>query len=176
MMMYCKNDERDKAIKKLTRRGTDKYLQESYDMASGEKDSKEVSIHAAFNIADYVHYAGKQCFINMNLLRTFENSHIDGAHRTPTYYHPYKEKMKEVVVLEIPKGFRVAHLPAAAKGSVDGLWSYSVKYKSDGKTIKLIKEYELNTMEVKHTQFAANNKMVDDLKKIYKESVVLTAK
>ncbi len=118
---------------------------------------------------------GKQYYINMNLQREFQNKHIDTSGRTVAYYYPFKEKKQEVIVLDIPKGYRVAHLPKAEHASIDGLWGYTITYKADKKKVTLIKDYELNTLTANAHQFADNNKMVDGLKEIYKESVVLTA-
>lgn len=175
MMMYNKGDDRDKAIKALTQRGTDKYRQTSYDVNVSDTGDKAIAINGIFEIDDYVHRAGKEYYINMNLKKTFADKHIDSKDRTVAYHYPCKEKTSEVVVMEIPKGFRVTHLPAPAKGGVDGLWGYSISYKTDKKTITLTKEYELNTLTAGPRLFDANNKMVDDLKKIYRETVVLTA-
>jgi hypothetical protein len=133
-------------------------------------------LKATYAIDDYVQQVGKKSYINMNVLHTFEDKWIDAESRTVPYYNDYKLKKKEIVELEIPKGYKVAYLPASAKGGADGLWNYTITYKADAKKITLTKEYELNTLAIKPAQFAAHNKMVDDLKKQYKESVALTTK
>ena len=175
MMMYHKNDDRDKAIKAFTRRGSDKYRQIRYDILASCKGNKEVSVTADFAIDDYVQKAGNQYYINMNVKRTFEDKQVETGGRKVPCYFDYKEKIKEVVSLYIPKGYHIAHIPSSAHGSVDGLWNYSISYKTDNKKIILIKQYELNTLIENPGQFDDNNKMVDDLKKQYKESVVLAA-
>jgi hypothetical protein len=38
-----------------------------------------------------------------------------------------------------------------------------------------MKEFEMNTLYVKPEQFEENNKLVMDLRKQYKESIILTA-
>ena len=175
MMMYNKNEDREKKIRALARRGTDKYHQDKYTVSVSDTAGKEVSILTAFSVEDYVRKAGKQYFVNMNIKRSFADRHIDATDRTTPYYYPYKEKTKEVVVLELPKGYRVAHVPAPTKGTVDGMWNYTISYKAEKDMVTLTKEYELNTLTANSKQIAANNKMVDDLKKAYRETVVLTA-
>jgi transglutaminase-like putative cysteine protease len=174
-LMYRKNDDREKYIKSLTERGSDKYLQARYDLAASDTGSKSINIVSDFSLEDHVQKAGKQYFVNLNLDRLFADKYIDTRDRTVPYFFKYKGKTSEVVTLEIPKGYKVAHLPPAAHGSIDGLWSYTVTYKADKKNITLIKEYELNSLTVAQNKFADNNKMVDGLKNIYKESVVLSA-
>jgi hypothetical protein len=92
-------------------------------------------------------------------------------------FNDYKQNIREVVVLDIPKGYKVAHVPPAAKANVNGLWGYNIAYKVDNKNrkITLVKEYHVNTLAVTPQQFAENNKMVAELKDQYKESVLLTA-
>jgi hypothetical protein len=112
--------------------------------------------------------------VNLNLLHYFEDNCIDTKDRTVPSYFDYKASRKEVVVLDIPKGYHVKHLPPATKNAIDGLWTYSISYIADKDKITLTKEYELNTLAINADKFADNNKMVDGLKKVYKESVVLT--
>lgn len=175
MEMYLKGDDLDKAVKSLTARGSDKYQQTKNVVNAGKTANKDAMIEAGFTIEDYVQNVGKQYIVNMNVKRTFEDEHIDTEGRNVPCYYDYKHKAKEVVVLDIPKGYRVAHLPASAHGSVDGLWNYKITYKADKSKITLVKEYELNATSAAPALFASNNKMVDDLRKLYKESVVLTA-
>lgn len=175
MAMHNQKEEREKAIKEITGRGSNKYTQGKFDVNASQTGGKDVTISSDFSIDDYVQKVGKQCYINMNLNRDYENKLIDTKGRKVPYFNDYKEKKKEIVVLEIPKGYRVAHLPPAATGAADGLWAYKISYKADGRKITLTKEYELKTLSISPKQFADNNKLVDNLKKNYNESVVLTA-
>jgi len=176
-LRYFKNEERDKLVKEMMERGSNKYLQSQYKISYPDSVTKEMNIAADFTIDNYVNNAGKQYYINMNLTREFENLHIKTEDRTIPYYLNYKKKIKEVVVLDVPKGYKITYVPPAAKGKTDGLWSYNIAYTvaKDKKTITLVKEYELNTLAIQPKSFADNNKMVDAVKKAYKESVVLTA-
>ena len=177
MMMYRKEEEREKAIKALTSRGSNKYIQTKYDVTANETGNKDAAISSDFTLEDYVQQVGKQCFVNMNLKHTFEDKHINTEDRKVASFNDYKQNIKEVVVMDIPKGYKVSHVPAAATGKVDGLWGYSIAYKVDNKNhkITLVKEYHVDTLAVSPQQFAGNNKMVADLKTQYKESVLLTA-
>jgi transglutaminase-like putative cysteine protease len=178
MMMYRKNDEREKAIKALTERGSNKYVQTSYNVMATENGDKDISVNSSFTIDNYVQQVKKETYINMNLKHTFEDMYINTEDRKVPYYNDYKEHIREVVVMDIPKDYRVTHIPAPSRGGADGLWSYSISYKVDAKNRRVIltKEYTLNTMQIRPGQFATNNKLVDDLKKQYKETVTLSAK
>jgi hypothetical protein len=171
---YRKKDERDKLVRKVTERGSNKYLVNKYDVFANDKDSKDVFINTDFTIGDYVQQVGKKYYVNMNLNHPFEGDRINDADRKVSYYHDYKNKITEVVTLDIPKGYRVSYLPKNAQGSARGLWNFKISYKSQAGKIMLVKEYELNTLAVNSDEFADNNKTVDALRKACKESVVLT--
>ncbi len=174
--MYIKGDDWDKEVLSLTERGSDKYRKDKHAVYTGLTPDKSATIEAEFTVDDYVHKAGKQTYINMNVRHTFEDNRIDTEDRNFPVYFNYQHLTKEVVVLEIPKGYKVSYLPKSSQGSVDGLWSYKITYKAEKNKITLIKEYELSALAASPKMFAANNKMVDELKKQYRETVVLTGK
>lgn len=177
LQMYTKDkQEREKIVKKLTGRGSDKFLLDEYKLKVKDTGNKDIAIIGDFTVGDYVRYLKKDVIVNMNLLRTFEDDYVDTTGRKAAWYHDYKNVRKEVVVMEIPAGYKVTYLPKNASGKLDDMWSYNITYKNDGKFITLTKEYTLNTLTVAPKYFAANNGAINALEKQYKESVVLTAK
>lgn len=172
----AKGDEADKLFRKVTMKGSNKYHLKKHDISITDEKNKTVALNAEFAIPDYMQQAGKERYINMHITKRFEDDRINEPARKVNYYFPYQEKIKEVVELELPKGWRVTYLPKNAEGTVDGVLAYKISYKNDGKKITLTKEYALKTMSIAPAQFAATNKAIDDLKRIYKETVVLTAK
>ncbi len=173
LAMNRDKEEKRRMMKRLTERGTDRYELVKYAVNTANNNDKDLLINADFEVDNYVRYAGKECIVNMNVLRNGQDR-IDTKDRVAASYHDHKEKQKEVVVLAIPKGYKVKYLPKATKGALGDLWNYSVSYKADKKSITLTKTYERNTLAIGTDKFAENNKMADELKKVYKESVVLT--
>ncbi len=175
VMNYLKEKDRDKAIRGLLLRGSDKYKLAKYDVNADETGNKNAVLTADFRIEDYAQKVGKEYYVNMNLDRKFGDQRMNDSERKVGYLYPNKEKTKEIVVLDIPEGYKVTHLPAEAHGGLDGVWNYKISYKADKKKIVLTKEYELQSLSLSEKQFAQNNKVIDDLNHVYKESVVLTA-
>ena len=173
---YLKEKDRDDYIRKMLARGSDKFHQLKYDIKTSEKGNKDAMLVADFTVEDYAHKVGKEYIVNMNLNRTFGDERMNDSERKVGYYYPYKEKTKQVVVLDIPEGYKVTHLPPSAHGGLEGVWSYNISYKADKKQIVLVKEYEQQALSLSPKQFANNNKIIDELNHEYKESVVLTAK
>ena len=169
-------EEREKIVRILAARGSDKFLLENYKLKTKETGNKDIIMSGNFTVGNYIHHLKKDVIVNMNILRHFEDDYIDTTDRKAAWYHDYKNLQKEVVILEIPKNYKVTYLPKNASGKLDDKWSYIITYKNDGKNIILTKEYKLNTMVVPPSKFVENNKAIVALENQYKESVVLTAK
>ena len=175
ILNYLKEEDRDKAMRMRLGRGADNYKQIKYEVTANETGSKDATVTADFNLQNYAHIVGKEYYVNLNLDRKFGNQRMNDTERNVGYYYPNKEKVEEVVMLDIPEGYKVTHLPGEAHGGLDGVWSYKISYKADKKKIILTKEYELQSLSLSDKEFAKNNKIIDDLNHAYKESVVLTA-
>jgi hypothetical protein len=159
-------------------RGNPNFVVSHYDINASKSGNKDLNMSTNYTMKNYVQRVKKDVFMNMNVKTTFSENQVNDLNRKIPVYLEYKRIIKETVTLNVPKGHRVTYLPKPAKGGVDGLWSYNISYKADTKnnTVTLTKEYELKTMSIKPEQFAANNKLVDELNQQYKETVVLTAK
>ncbi len=173
---YVKGKDLDDMVRTRLMRGSDNFTQVKYELNTTNKGNKDAGLNATFTVGEYAHKVGKDYVVNMNLARTYKNLRMNDSERKVGYFFPYKEKVKEVVVLDIPEGYKVTHMPADAHGGMDGVWQYNISYKADKKQVVLTKEYQLQSLSLGADKFAANNKIVDQLNKEYKESVILTAK
>lgn len=178
MALINREYEKDKYIKHLLDRGNSNFVIQSYNINTSHSGRKDASVDARFTLGGYVQQVKREHYVNLNLLRTMEDSRVNDENRNVAYYFPYKETIKETVTLNVPKGYSVSHIPKSAKGGKADLWTYSISYKYDARTrtITLTKEYVLNTMKIEPKQFEEHNRLVDELKKQYKETVVLTGK
>jgi hypothetical protein len=149
---------------------------DEYNLKMDENGNKDLGVNGKFTIGGYATKLGKDYIVNMNVTRRFDNDYIDTVERNVAWYFDYKNKVKDVVVLDIPEGYKVKYLPANAKGGYNDMWNYSITYKNDGKQITLTREYTLNTLSINRQHFAGHNKAIKELQKNYKESVILTAK
>lgn len=172
-----RKEEQDKLVRSLLRKGNNHFLVSNYDITEGDDAEKTVSVTADYTIKGYAQWVKKTCYINMNLKRTFADLRETEPNRNVPMYLDDKRKIEEVVVLNIPKGYRVVSVPKNKKGGEKDLYTYSITYKTDARnhTVTLTKAYELNTMKIMPAKFAALNKLTDELDNQYKETVVLTA-
>ena len=174
-MMYKKNKDVENWVRELTLKGSNKYVQNSYQFTKSDTGNKDCRITADFKIDDYVQKIDKEYYINMNVDRYMEQSNIDTEGRNIGVFYKYDNTVKEVVVLTIPAGYRVSYLPKETAGTLKGCFDYKIQYTATDKVVTLIKEFDLTSMSIAPEQFVQYNKIVDDLNKQYKESIVLKA-
>jgi len=174
-LMYYKNEEREKYVHSLTGRGSNKYIQKSFTYDQADNKNKDAFVSTEFTIDDYIQNVQKEYYVNMNVKRTFDDNWVDISDRDVALSYKYRQQLKEVVILDIPAGFHASYIPPDDSRSLDGSWNYKISYKTTPKAVILTKEYELKTLSIPPAQFAENNKVVEELRKQYKESVVLTA-
>jgi hypothetical protein len=173
MMLYRNSKEKEDAIKAITTRGSNKYIQKEFDFKV--LPDKTVRAHSTFEIQDYAQQVGREWYINLNLQRNYENQWINVTERTVPQENNFKNITRQVVTLEIPKGYHVSYLPPPFEKGSDNLWKYRISYKNAGKKVQLVKEFEMNTLYIEPEQFEENNKLVEELRKQYKESIILRA-
>lgn len=175
IMMYQNEDEREKILKSITRRGSNKYSQTAFDYRMGDSLNRDVRLQSSFEIRDYAQQVGNEWYVNMNMQRSYESDWLSQTERKVPVEYSYKNRLTQVVVLDIPKGYKVSYLPPPQKKSINGLWGYTLTYKNTGKQVLLVKEFEFNTLMIPPARFAEHNTLVEDLKSQYKESIVLTS-
>jgi Transglutaminase-like superfamily/Domain of Unknown Function with PDB structure (DUF3857) len=169
-------EKKDKFIRFITQEGNNKYEVTKYDVQTEKTGNREATITGEINIHDYLQHARQQYVVNLNVHDDFKNSWFETDGRTAPYVFGYKTKIINVVTLEIPKGSRVVYLPKSAKGGLRDLFTYKFSYHADGKKVTLIKEITLNTLSITQKDFKAYNRMINELQKQYKESVILSGK
>lgn len=173
MMLYRNDKEKQDAIKAITSRGSNKYIHKDYDFKI--LSDKTACIHSVFEIQDYIQQVGKELYINLNLHRSYENQWIDLKERKVPQENDYRQIIRQVVTLDIPKGYRVSYLPPSFEKGLNKLWKYKISYVNTDKEVRLIKEFEMDTLLITPEQFVENNKLAEALRKQYKESIILTA-
>jgi hypothetical protein len=132
-------------------------------------------VSSEFVLADYLQKVGKEYYVNLNLTQYFEDNQIDITDRNVPEYFEFNDIAREVLILEVPAGYHVSYLPSPLSDSVQGVWGFKINYIQDGRRIVMTKEYVTQARVFPVHDFLQHNKMIDELKKQYKETVVLTA-
>jgi hypothetical protein len=174
-MMYYNDNEKEQLLKSIASRASNKYIQTGFSFKNSDDTERTVLVSSEFEVRDYAKEAGNEWYINMNLVRSYQESWIDIKDRQVPVENDFKSMLTQVVALDIPKGYHVSYLPEVKERRYKDLWGYKISYKQSGSKVYLVKDLEMNTLYIKPDKFTEFNKMIDDLKAAYKESVVLVA-
>ena len=167
--------EEEDFTRRLLSRGSNKLrLTASRFQPTPTEANRQLTASADLELQDYARQVGKEYFINLNLLRKYEDEITPAERRDPIQYKNTVTE-NQVVVLQIPAGYGVSYLPQAVEGGVAGLWHYRISYEQVAGKVILHKEFVQDALEIESSSFNAQNALVKELRQAYQESVVLTA-
>jgi hypothetical protein len=176
LMQYSNEKEKDKVLRGLTSRGSNNYMAKATRFLPAENEARACAITSNFSLPDYVRQIGDETYVNLNLQRSYDDEYVDKSRREVPIEYNYKQHLRQIVRLKIPQGHKATYLPPDKSDGEAGLWSYKLHYEQRDAEVWLIKEFNLDALQVTPDQFAAHNRLVESLRKEYKESVVLSNK
>lgn len=174
LMLYSSGNDRDKLLRRLVERGSDRYTQLSADFRPKGDEARSCAINARFSLPGHVRQTGGELYVNLNLQRDLEDDYAEAGERESPIEYNYRHQKRQVVKLKIPSGYKASYLPPDKQDSHQGLWSYKLHYEQKGDEIVLVKDIVFNTLLVTPDKFAAHNRLVEGLRDEYKESIVLS--
>lgn len=174
LMRYTSGEDREKTLRKITARGSDRYELNDAHFAAEPQAPKSCVVSGKLSLPGFVRKAGDELYLNLNLQRDFEDDYADPKTREAPISYDYRQQQRRVVALKIPAGYKLSYLPPDKSDSENGLWSYKFHYEQHGGQVWLSREITMNTLQVEPGQFAAHDRLIEGLRDAYKESVVLT--
>lgn len=173
-LMYMSEKDKEKVFSSITQRGNNKYTQKSFDFILEKDKQKSLHINASFELKDYIKTVGDDYYINMHLLKPYADGKIEMQTRTAPVNFDYNQTLQYIVVLEIPKGYKVSYMPDNEEHDFKGLGKYKVSYEQTGGQITLKSEFTFDKLMVEANQFKDYNLMIASMQKAYKESIEIS--
>lgn len=177
---YCSNlkqalnkieDSQDKTKFCLSylRKGNNKFALNDYNISSSNTN---LLFDYSFSVPDYVKQNNDELYVNVNFSQTYRDFELFKDDRKFPYEIHFTFIVKEKCVLNIPDKYEVKYIPEASQFTADG-FSCWVKYKKTGNQILYELQIRCDKIQINPTQFADWNKMIKQLRQIYKETIVL---
>lgn len=164
----------EKLMRSITKRGNNKYIQKHYEYTNLENGLGSLAIEADFVLGDYVKAVGQNYFVNMHLNRPYQDIKVDDMERKAPLNFDYSREEQYVVVLEIPKGYKVSHMPKNLSSEFKDVGHVSVEYWVKEQKVYLNSKVVLKQAVVPPRSFEEYNKMVAALQQIYRETIEIT--
>ncbi|HEY8399926.1 MAG TPA: transglutaminase domain-containing protein [Cytophagaceae bacterium] len=167
-------EKRDELVKNYLVIGNNKCLINNYDIRNLNDKEKPLEFEFDFLLHDYVNKSSNELYVNLNLSKDLKNSLLPKDRKT-SLERDYKYEIKETVVFEIPKGFKLGYLPENSSLKEDN-FGFTINYKISGNTVTYNKTIYIDYLQLHKDKFESWNNMVKELNKAYKENISIIKK
>ncbi|MBW1298931.1 DUF3857 domain-containing protein [Aquimarina litoralis] len=171
----AKKEENLKSIyTRELRKGSNKFLIESFEEINKYDYEKDFTINYSFNIKDYMTSLDDETYINLNLNKEISRFKLKKDRKSAREYR-YKSYTKNVTVLEIPEDKTVSYIPESFSISND-FFECSITYTKKASAIVYELEMNQNFILLDISQQKEFNKLIKKIEKNFKEVVILKDK
>lgn len=170
-MHYQTEKERKKYLNALMEKGNNKFLISDYSLDALRDRDKALQVNYNFTIDDYAFENDDEWYVNLNLEKLLKEQEIK-KDRKQGIKNRFEYEQNIVVSLDIPEAYELNYLPESNAFDHE-LFGYRMDYRrEEDKVLMDLKIYEKYLLlEPEH--FENWNKMIKQLKKNYKEVLIL---
>ncbi|MFC0518712.1 DUF3857 domain-containing protein [Mucilaginibacter angelicae] len=171
-LIYWDKKNMDEIMENLLERGSNKFKLDTFSIDQ-KKSAGEFSMSADFTLPDYAKKLGNDYYLNLNLFKFFQNSHIDYPKRKVPIEHDFNFETKYVTLFKLPDGYKVSYLPQS-KTFHNKTWGFDLKYEQKDNYVILTQEFDNDHLITTSDEFEQWNKVLEALFPQYKETLSLT--
>ncbi len=140
---------------------------------SGIKDRTDsMNIAYDFSLSKYGQTVGDKKYLSLHFTVPFYDDEIDISKRKFDYLFEIPFLDDYDMIYEIPEGYQIEHMPANRKVSFND-YEFDLSYEKVGSQIIMHRKILLKTRRIKKNDFENWNQFVSELKKSYREVLVL---
>jgi transglutaminase-like putative cysteine protease len=165
----------ERTVRSVLERGSNKFFVDNYTVGGLAESEAPLTVDYQFHLEDYVQRAGDELYVNLNLERELTNDQIDVARRRLPRANDYCRRSRQQTEFEIPAGYDLSHLPANVQAD-DPVAGFRISYRREGNKVVQDKEVYVNYLLLEPKQFAAYNRVVDQLSEAYRDALILKRK
>jgi len=166
------SEDDKKFFNEFLRKGNNKFEVTKVSADNFFNREKEGSLQYEFTIPDYAKKAGRKLYINLNLIKTFQNKDIDIEKRKLDKKVEFKHINEYKVELTIPEGYEVDYLPES-NSHKDAEFGFDIIYQQKGDKVFMHQQIFRDHLMLRKERFEAWNEMMEKLKDSYQEVIVL---
>jgi len=168
-LMYWEKRNMDEYMKGEFVRGSNKFHLDTFKVAD-ESHPDKVSLTATFTLSDYAKKIGNEYYLNLNLLKEFQDDHFDYPTRKIPVAYNFKSVRKYVTMFRVPDGFKLSYLPES-KSYKGGGFGFDLKYEQKDGWIILTQQFDNDRLLLTGNEFESWHKLLNTLFPLYKETL-----
>ncbi len=168
-----KNDKKGEFLEWYLNNGNSNIKVSNIETSDLSNRDLNVDIEYDIEIKNAVSQFDDVIYVDLDLDKEFSGYKLDK--RETDYIFGSKKDIHSVFELEIPKGYKISHLPENLSLSSDN-YELSVNFsKKEGQLI-YEKQFRIKNAKIETTDFGEWNEFIDRLNNIYSEQIILTKK
>jgi hypothetical protein len=167
-----KKEDYSKRFSALFGKGNNKFKVDSFRVGNLFEYDKPAEVYYEFSLADYTSSMGDEIYINLNLDKSPWLNKVDTTSQYSPISNDFYFTEKHITRFQIPEGYRVTFIPGDDHFEHEN-FKYSLKYKQEDNSIVLEKVIVGEFLLLLDNKFNDWNKMLEQLTKNYRLSLVL---
>ncbi len=171
-LQYTSPSDLQERMRNLFNRGSNKFQLDSFYLGKSEAPDT-VEINARFRLPDYAKKLGDEWYLNLNLFKFYVDQEIDYPKRKMPIQYDFKSVTNYVVLLKLPKGWKVGDLPES-KSFHNPVWGFDMTYDVEGNYVVMAQRFDNDQLLLTSDQFEQFNKVLENLYPQYKKTLTLS--
>ncbi len=131
-----------------------------------------IDINYEFQVENYLRSFKNEIYVNLNLEKTFKDFKADTTISIAPIDNDFHFVKKDITSVEIPEDYKLEYLPKNSAYTNDHFW-YKIDYRTEGNKVIQEKNICFQFLNLPASEFDDWNKMIKQLNKAYRETVVL---
>jgi hypothetical protein len=175
-LYYSGVDKIETHLKDYIKMGNNKFSTTNLTYTNLFVNDSPLIVNFDYTLPNYAKVIDNDIYVNMNLVRTFNNFKVDTAgNRTIAKNFSYTWIDEFKACLNVPEGYQVKKVPNNLSYNGPHL-SYSFTYTNEKNCVCIAKKSTYDKLEVSFAEFDEWNTQIDKIYKYYNELIILTPK
>ncbi len=168
-LLYWERKDLDEYMKDELTRGSNKFHLDTFKIGD-QANPAEMSLSATFTLPDYAKKIGNEYYLNLNLLKEYQDKQFDYPSRKVPVFYEYKSIRKYVTLFKIPNGYKLTFVPQN-KSYRDNSAGFKIRYEQKDGWIVLTQEFDNDRLMLANNEFESWQKLLTNLFPTYKETL-----
>ncbi|MGQ1889589.1 DUF3857 domain-containing protein [Thermophagus sp. OGC60D27] len=159
-------------LSRILKKGNDKFRVEDHHIHNLFEFEKPAEIDYQFVLHDYVRQIGDELFVNLNLLKKYQNLSIDTTGIVTPIENDFYCTETFITRFEIPENYEMSYIPDNAKFESD-IFTAVFNYSKEDNAIVLKQQLTFSIFVLTNDQISLWNDLIRFLNQQYRSTIVL---
>ena len=166
-----KNNDKDEYLENYLNQGNSNIKVSNINTSDLLNRDQNIDLNYDVSIKNAVSSFDGQLYIDLDFDKELSNHKMEK--RFTDFMFNSKKDLESVTTLNIPKGYKISHLPKDIAVASDN-YDMKVQFKKEDNTVVYKKSFRIKNAKIETADFEQWNHFIDQLNAIYNEQIILT--